>query len=78
MSFDPRSAGRPVIRYRPCVPKPERKRPVSSRPSRPYEDDLRIVIDLPERPPVASVEIAVIETFLGEEIDALLALCHPQ
>ena len=75
MSFDPQFTGRPVIRYRPGVPKPERRRPMSLRPSRPHEDDVGIVIDLPDHPPVGSAEIAVIETFLGEEINALLARC---
>ena len=78
MSFDPPSTGRPLIRYRPGVPKPERERSVSPRPSRPHEDELHIVIDLSDHPPVASAEIAVIETFLGEEINALLARCRPQ
>ena len=75
MSVDPEAAGGPVIRYRPGVPKPERRKPVPRHSSGPRKDDRRIIVDMPGHPPVTSAEIAVIETFLGDRIDALLARC---
>lgn len=75
MCSDLQTASRPAIHYRPGVPKPARGRRVSRRPSRLREDDLQIILDLPVHPPVTSAEVKVIETWLADRIDALLARC---
>lgn len=76
MRSDAVSQDRPVLRYRPGVPVPERRK--TARPRRNHAAERAapdLVLDMPERPRVSSDEVAVIETFLAEQISELLARC---
>lgn len=72
MASDPASLPRPEIRYRPGVPRPEPRRRNARRVSRATASLPDHHFDLPDPFPVSAHEVAVIETFLGERIDALL------
>lgn len=75
MSCDCPAPTRPSIRYRPGVAKPDHRRRTARRSLRPTEPNFEIFFDLRDRPPVGSDEVAVIETFLADQISELLARC---
>lgn len=69
---------RPVVRYRPGVPKPVR--PETSRRRRPHRQRdaairFAVLDDWPDQLPITAGEVAVIETYLGEMLDELLSQC---
>lgn len=72
MNSDLPASPRPDIRYRPGVPKP-----VRSRTTRGHRDDkpLEVFADWPEHMPVTAGEVWVIETYLSDRLDGLLARC---
>lgn len=72
MASDPVSLPRPEMRYRPGVPRPEPRRRNVRRSSRTTASLPDLYFDLLDPFPVSAHEVAVIETFLGERIDALL------
>lgn len=72
MASDPASLPRPEIRYRPGVPRPEPRRRNVRRGSRATASLPTLYFDLPDPVPVSAHEVAVIEAFLGDRIDALL------
>lgn len=72
MASDPVSLPRPEIRYRPGVPRPEPRRRTARSGGRQAARLPDLHLDLPDPFPVSAHEVAVIETFLGERIDALL------
>ncbi|MFC6446267.1 hypothetical protein [Shinella zoogloeoides] len=72
MRSDAVSSIRPTVRYRPGVPRPEPRRRNVRRSSRATASLLDLQLDLPDPFPVSAHEVAAIETFLGERIDALL------
>lgn len=76
MRSDAVSPDRPVLRYRPGVPAPERRRrprPRRNHAAKRAAPDL--ILDMSERPRVSADEVAVIETFLADQISELLARC---
>ena len=75
MNSDRATADRPTIRYRPGVAKPERARKPSRRVPEARDGDLRVVLDMPAVLPVSPTEIAIIENYLADRIDLLLARC---
>lgn len=75
MSCDCPAPTRPSIRYRSGVAKPDHQRRKTRRSLRPTEPTFGIVLDLRDRPPVGSDEVAVIETYLADQISQLLARC---
>lgn len=72
MTSDRAPLPRPEIRYRPGVPRPEPRRRNVRRGSRTTASLPDLQFDLPDTFPVSAHEVAAIETFLGERIDALL------
>jgi|GEM_PF-4727424 len=69
---------RPVIRYRPGVAKPVRPETARRRrPSRQRDTVIRcdVLSDWPEKIPVITAEVTVIETYLSGMLDELLSQC---
>ena len=75
MSCDCPAPTRPSIRYKPGVAKPDHQRRTTRRSLRPNEPTFGIFLDLRDRPPVGADEVAVIETFLADQISELLTRC---
>ncbi|MDF1608270.1 hypothetical protein PZ897_08795 [Hoeflea sp. YIM 152468] len=76
MRSDAVSQDRPVLRYRPGIPVPERRRKARSRRKNGSERTVPdLVLDMPERPRVSTDELAVIETYLADQISELLTRC---
>lgn len=76
MRSDAVSQDRPVLRYRPGIPVPERRR--KPRPRRnlgPEWAAPELILDMSERQRVSADEVAVIETFLADQISELLTRC---
>lgn len=76
MRSDAVSQDRPVLRYRTGIPVPERRR--KPRPRRNHAAERAgpdLILDMSERPRVSADEVAVIETFLADQISELLTRC---